>query len=156
MQLQQYLSSHVHSCTMTLTMTLQEVKSTSPFFESEPAYGLISPTECSRSDTVTLEATLWELPLSLLGTLPLEPSATRPKGHHGIRKFKLPRGENRHMEDHQGTAMWVKSSRIFQPSHSWMKPSEWSSQHHVQQNSPAKLCLNSRPTNHEQIKQMLF
>lgn len=149
----QYLSSHVHSCTVTLTLPTKKgrilllpLNLSQPMarFDQENAAEV---TLCNFGGQALRASTFpaWNTPS-------WKPAAIS-KGHHAVRKCKRPIAENLHTEDYQSTTMRVKPSRTFQPSHSRMKPSEWSSPHHMQQkNSPAKPCLNSWPTNHEQIK----
>lgn len=82
----------------------QEVKSPPPPLESKPGYGLIWPTEC-RSDSVYLGGQALRASTFPAWNIPCWKPAARSKGHHAMRKSKLPNGENHHTEDHQGTAM---------------------------------------------------
>lgn len=82
----------------------QEVKSPAPPLESKLGNGLIWPTE-HRSDSVYFGAQALRASTFPAWNIPCWKPAARSKGHHAMRKPKLPSGEDRHVEDHLGTAM---------------------------------------------------
>ena len=90
--LQNYLTpcALLHSDRDTL---LQEVKSPSPPLEPKPGYGLIWPTE-RRSDSVYLGGQALRAPTFPAGNIPCWKPAARSKGHHAMRRSRLPNGGN--------------------------------------------------------------
>lgn len=82
----------------------QEVRSPAPPPESKLGNGLMWPTE-HRSDSAHFGAQALRASTFPAWNIPCWKPAARSKGHHAMRKPKLPSGENRHVEDHLGTAM---------------------------------------------------